>query len=110
MVDKVGKLLFVKVQSKMVQHSSAEIANFQVFITPNRHRATSPNFANALTRASTTVWQCRYVPGWKVCQLRTECQETDKILRTKNEINVRPKIKIEIARDGPIPIFYDNVL
>ena len=49
-------------------------------------------------------------PGWKVCQLRTECQETDKILRTKNEINVRTKIKIEIARDGPIPIFYDNVL
>ena len=61
MVDKVGKLLFVKVQSEMVQPSSAEIANFQVFITPNRHRATSPNFANALTRASTTVWQCRYV-------------------------------------------------
>ena len=49
-------------------------------------------------------------PGWKVCQLRTECQETDKILRTKNEINVRTKIKIEIARDGPIPIFHDNVL
>ena len=49
-------------------------------------------------------------PGWKVCQLRTECQETDKILRTKNEINVRTKIGIEIARDGPIPIFYDNVL
>ena len=48
--------------------------------------------------------------GWKVCQLRTECQETDKILRTKNEINVRIKIKIEIARDGPIPIFYDNIL
>ena len=51
-----------------------------------------------------------YNPGWKVCQLRTECQETDKILRTKNEINVCTKIKIEIARDGPIPIFYDNVL
>ena len=49
-------------------------------------------------------------PGWKVCQLRTECQVNDKILRTKNEINVRTKIKIEIARDGPIPIFYDNVL
>ena len=49
-------------------------------------------------------------PGWKVCQLRTECQETDNILRTKNEINVRTKIKIEIARDGPLPIFYDNVL
>ena len=52
----------------------------------------------------------RCVPGWKVCQLRTECQETDNILRTKNEINVRTKIKIEIARDGPIPIFYDSVL
>ena len=51
-----------------------------------------------------------FLPGWKVCQLRTECQVTDKILRTKNEINVRTKIKIEIARDGPIPIFYDNVL
>ena len=53
-------------------------------------------------------WQT-FQPGWKVCQLRTECQETDKILRTKNEINVRTKIKIEIARDGLIPIFYDNV-
>ena len=49
-------------------------------------------------------------PGWKVCQLRTECQETDNILRTRNEINVRTKIKIERARDGPIPIFYDSVL
>ena len=47
-------------------------------------------------------------PGWKVCQLRTECQETDKILRTKIEINERTKIKIEIARDGPILISYDN--
>ena len=37
-------------------------------------------------------------------------QETDQILRTKNEINVCTKITIEIARDGPIPIFYDNVL
>ena len=45
------------------------------------------------------------IPGWKICQLRTKCQETDKILRTKNENNVRTKIKIEIARDGPIPIF-----
>ena len=53
---------------------------------------------------------CTGQPGWRVCQLRTECQETDKILRTKNEINVHTKIKIEIARDGPIPIFYDNVL
>ena len=51
-----------------------------------------------------------FEPGWKVCQLRTECQETDNILRTKNEINVRTKIKIERARDGPIPIFYDSVL
>ena len=25
-------------------------------------------------------------PGWKVRQLRTECQKTDKILRTKTEI------------------------
>ena len=49
----------------------------------------------------------RFAPGWKVCQLRTECKETDNILCTKNEINVR---KIEIARDGPIPIFYDSVL
>ena len=62
------------------------------------------------------IYMCVYcvspgiVPGWKVCQLRTEYQETDKILRTKNEINVHTKIKIEIARDGPIPIFYDNVL
>ena len=53
---------------------------------------------------------CTGQPGWRVCQLRTECQETDKILRTKNEINVHTKIEIEIARDGPIPIFYDNVL
>ena len=44
-------------------------------------------------------------PGWKVCQLRTECQETDNILRTKNKLNVRTKIKIKRARDGPIPIF-----
>ena len=50
------------------------------------------------------------VPGWKVCQLRTEYQETDNILRTKNEINVRTEIKIERARYGPIPIFYDSVL
>ena len=53
-------------------------------------------------------------PGWKVCQLRTECQETDKILRTKNEINVRTKIKMEIARDGPIRffmiMFYDLIM
>ena len=31
-------------------------------------------------------------PGWKVRQLRTECQKTDKILRTKTEINMRTKI------------------
>ena len=49
-------------------------------------------------------------PGWKVCQLRTECHETDKILHTKVEINVRTKITTQIARDGPSPIFYDNVL
>ena len=47
-------------------------------------------------------------PGWKVCQLRTECQEeTDKILRTKIE-NEHTKIKIETARDGPILTFYDK--
>ena len=45
----------------MAQHSSAEIAHLQVIISPNRNRTTSPNFANAITRASTTVWQCRYV-------------------------------------------------
>ena len=36
--------------------------------------------------------------------------DTDKTLCTKIEINVRTKITIEIASDGPIPIFYDNVL
>ena len=50
------------------------------------------------------------LPGWKVCQLCTECQETDKILRTKIEINVRSKIRIEIARDDPLPIFNNNVV
>ena len=38
---------------------------------------------------------CFHDPGWKVCQLRTKCQETDKILRTKIEINERTKIKKE---------------
>ena len=39
-------------------------------------------------------------PGWKVCQLRTECQKTDKILGTKIEINVHTKIAMEIAGGG----------
>ena len=65
---------------------------------------------NILELYKTMLYVLIRKPGWKVCQLRTECQETDKILRTKNEITVRTKIQTEIARDGPIPIFYDNVL
>ena len=54
-------LKWFNILSLWVQRSSAEIANSQVLISPNRHRATSPNFANAFKRGSTTVWQCRYV-------------------------------------------------
>ena len=46
-------------------------------------------------------------PGWKVRQRRTECQEeTDKILRTKTEINVHTKIALE----GEFIGFFDNVI
>ena len=45
------------------------------------------------------------IPGWKVCQLRTECHETDKILRTKIEINVCTKTTPEIARDAQVQFF-----
>ena len=46
------------------------------------------------------------LPGWKVRQRRTECQETDKILRTKTEINVHTKIALE----GEFIGFFDNVI
>ena len=49
--------LFIKLQSKMVQQSSAEIANSQVFIPSNQHRATSLDFTDVLARASKAVWQ-----------------------------------------------------
>ena len=60
MVGKTGKLLFIKLQSKMVWRSSTEIANFEALISPNRHRATLPDFANALAIASVTVYQSQY--------------------------------------------------
>ena len=42
-----------------------------------------------------SLFGVRHRPGWKVRQRRTECQETDKILRTKTEINVHTKIALE---------------
>ena len=54
------------------------------------------------------------VIDWCSCPPRLESLSTahqmprdDKILRTKIEINERTKIEIEIARDGPILIFYE---
>ena len=34
---------------------------FEALISPNRHRATLPDFANALAIASVTVYQCQYM-------------------------------------------------
>ena len=63
---------------------------------------------NAKTRLDSSYCALKNLAfGAQLTNFPTWCQETDKILCTKNEINVRTKIKIEIARDGPIPIFYD---